>query len=113
MPFVKVSVGKPLSEVECLSVYDIVKDNISVIPGKTVDNSMVQVEGNALTFMKAEKMPCVFIDVRLYGTAPQEAKAEFVEKTCAGISELLGIGVGNIYMNIQEFSNFGAGGAWK
>ena len=113
MPYIKASIGKELSQQEIAGVYDILKDNITLIPGKTIYNAMMEVCPGCHFFMGGEKGDFAFIDIRLFGKAPAEAKDAYANAVCKGLEELLGIEVQKVYINFLEMTGWGAGGHFR
>lgn len=113
MPFVRISVGRKLSDNERTAVYDVVSQHITIIPGKTVAATMVQLEDGRHMYKDASQRVCVFIEVRLYGSTTTEAKEKLVEKLTTDLSVMLDVPLGDIYLNIMEMENWGANGAWR
>lgn len=113
MPFVRISVGRKLSDNERTAVYDVVSQHITIIPGKTVAATMVQLEDGRRMYKDAAQCVCVFVDVRLYGAAPEEAKQKLCRKLMTDLSVMLDVPLTNIYMNITEHEHWGANGDWK
>jgi len=113
MPFIKVSTGKEMTKEEIAVVYDILKDNIGLIPGKTIDNAMMQVEAGCNSFMHGEKGDYTFIDIYLMGKSPAEAKDAYLVAVCKGLEEKFGIAPDHIYANYTEKTGWGAGGHFR
>ncbi len=113
MPFVKISVGRKLSDNEYTAVNDVVSQNITIIPGKTVAATMVQIEDGRRMYKDASRRVCIFIEVRLYGSTTHEAKSALTEKLTGDLSVMLDVPLSDIYLNIVEMENWGANGAWK
>lgn len=113
MPFVRISVGRKLSDNERTAVYDVVSQHITIIPGKTVAATMVQLEDGRRMYKDASQRVCVFIEVRLFGKTTDEAKAKLCQKLTTDLSVMLDVPLGDIYLNIMEFENWGSNGTWR
>ncbi|MDR1116817.1 MAG: hypothetical protein LBL09_01040 [Oscillospiraceae bacterium] len=109
MPYVNVTVGKSLTEMEKAEICKIVSNNISVIRGKTAAATMVSVTGEADMFMNNERKVCVFCELRLFGKAEKEEKAELTQILGNELARILDAEKGNIYINFAEFGEWGTG----
>lgn len=113
MPFVRLSIGRKLSQNEKTAVYDVVTQHITTIPGKSVDNTMVQIAEDREMFMDTARRVCIFGEIRLFGKAEDTVKARLVELLSADLAEMLEVEPRYIYLNIMEFEHWGSGGKWK
>lgn len=86
---------------------------MDILPGKTRDNTMIQIEDGATLTMGDSKDPCAFVDLRLFKPSPDEAKARFVRAAGEILKEQLGIELRRIYMNVIELPSWGANGEYS
>lgn len=110
MPYIKATIGKKLSEEQIGEVYDVLKEPIELIPGKTMYNAMMEVCPDRLFFMGGERGEFAYIDVRLFGPAPAEAKEAYTAAVCRGLEEKLGIPPKNVYVTYLELPGWGVEG---
>ena len=112
MPFINVHIGKALTEEKKTEVMEAIARSMPIIPGKTVDNTMIEISGGREMFMGGEKRELVFVDMRVFGPAPQEAKEKFVEALTKIFEDLLGIAGDRQYYNIIELPGWGSRGGF-
>ena len=113
MPFINVHIGKPVTEAKKTEVMNAIASHMPIIPGKTVDNTMIEISGGRDMFMGGEKRELIFVDMRVYGPAPNAAKDEFVKALVKEFEERLEIPAGSQYYNIIELPGWGSGGGFK
>lgn len=113
MPYINVHVGKPLPEEKKSVLYEAIAEKMPVIPGKTVDNTMIEISAGRDLYMGGEKRELIFVDMRVLGPAPVPAKNEFVAALSKIFNDLLGIPKDRQYYNIIELPGWGAGGGFK
>ena len=113
MPFINVHIGKPVAEAKKEELMKAIASHMPIIPGKTVDNTMIEISGGRDMFMGGEKRPLIFVDMRVYGPAPNSAKDEFVKTLVKEFEDRLEIPAGNQYYNIIELPGWGSGGGFK
>jgi phenylpyruvate tautomerase PptA (4-oxalocrotonate tautomerase family) len=112
MPYVRINVGKKLSEDEKNTLQMSVSEHISLLPKKNRDNCMIDIFGDCSMYMRGVRAPIAFMEVRLYKASPMEAKKEFVEKMYEVFKQQFDIPSSDLYINILEFENFGVRGAY-
>lgn len=110
MPFINVHIGKPMSEEKKVEVMKMIADNMPIIPGKTVDNTMIELSADLDMYMGGEKRELIFVDMRVMKPAPMERKDQFVAALSEGFDKLLGIPANKQYYTIAEFNEWGHGG---
>ena len=113
MPFINVHIGKPVSEDKKTEIMNAIASHMPLIPGKTIDNTMIEISGGRDMFMGGEKRSLIFVDMRVFGPAPESAKNEFVQVLTKEFEEKLDIPASNQYYNIIELPGWGAGGGFK
>lgn len=82
---------------------------ISVIPGKSVNNCMIEIVSGCDIFMGGGPLKGAFVDLRLYRASPDEAKKEFLTGLCKILKSRFGIEKQNIYCNMLELPQWGSG----
>ncbi len=110
MPFIRLQLGKKLTEEQVTAAYGVLAEHISLIPTKTIDNAMMQIDAGQDLFMHGEKGEYAFLEVRLLGPSPAESKEAFVAAVSKGLQEKLGIDPKKTYVNILELDAWGSGG---
>ena len=108
MPYVSVSSSQHIAEDKAERLQKEIGRIISIIPGKTIDNCMIQITGDVKTYMGGSASNSTFCEIRMFGKAPGEAKKEFngeLHKVLA--AELEGLGM--LYVNYQEYFEWGIG----
>lgn len=113
MPFMNVHIGKPITEEKKKEVMLAIASHMPIIPGKTIDNTMIEISGGRDMYMGGEKRELVFVDMRVMGPAPIEAKDEFTKAIAGEFEKLLGIPGKNLYVNIMEQPGWGSGGGFR
>ena len=105
MPFVSINAGMPVSEAKMDKIQQEIGRIIALIPGKTIDNCMTQIQGTANMFMSGGPKKTVYCEVRVFGPAPRESKAAvMVELNELFKSEL---GCEKLYVNFVESTEWG------
>lgn len=108
MPFVEVKTTVALDKAQTNKLRDEIRTAITLIPQKTADNMMLQIESGCDMWMGDLEKPCAFVDIRLYGPSPLENKKVFVEAVLAAL-EPYGIEASRVYMNIWQRESWVAG----
>ena len=111
MPYINVHIGKTLSKEEEQKICELVHKNVSLIPGKSPQNTMVDVQSGCSMKM-GEETACTFINVHLLGAAPAEAKNAFTQAVTAELEKEFGLSKNSMYINITEMSAWGMGGGF-
>jgi len=83
---------------------------IAVIPGKSIDNCMIDITSDCGLFMRGGPIVGAFVDLRLFRPSPDEAKSEFLAGLCKILNEQLGIEKENVYCNLLELPQWGSAG---
>ncbi len=110
MPFINVHIGKPLTQEKKTEVMNAIAQNMPILPGKTQDNTMIEISADRDMFMGGEKRELIFVDMRVYKQSPMEAKELFVEKMSAEFERVLGVPAASQYFNIIEMPEWGSRG---
>jgi len=110
MPFVSVKAAAPVSAEKMDSLQKEIGRIIALIPGKTIDNCMTEIAGDARMFMSGKPAKAVFCEVRMYGEAPKEAKAQVVQELQALFTGELA--AEKVYINFSESHEWGSNGRY-
>ena len=108
MPFIEVKTTVALDKTQTNKLRDDIRAAITLIPQKTADNMMLQIESGCDMWMGDLEKPCAFVDIRLYGPSPLENKKAFVEAVLEMLKEY-GIENDRVYMNIWQRETWVAG----
>ncbi|GHU74040.1 hypothetical protein AGMMS49992_14410 [Clostridia bacterium] len=112
MPFISITTNQTLTIPAKSKLKSEAGRLISIIPTKSEAHLMVSIaDAQYMTFGGTEK-PCAFIAVHLYTAAPQDSKRKFVEVFVPAASTLMGVPVGDIFVNIMEHDHWGSGGTF-
>ena len=84
---------------------------ISLIPGKSETYLMVGFDDNYSLFFAGKELDLgAFIEVKIFGTAPETALSAVTGAICNLYHKELGIPPQNIYVKYEEVSNWGWNG---
>jgi phenylpyruvate tautomerase PptA (4-oxalocrotonate tautomerase family) len=112
MPYISITVGQKLSALQRQMMKTEFGRLISILPGKTEPDLIVNIHDGGAVYMGGAEVPCVFIDLRVYGKADEEAKKRFAEEIFAYITHVLGIPPEHQYLTISEHDHWGYDGQW-
>ena len=101
MPYVHVSTTKKLDKAQKEALWLKITEIMPILPGKTYANTMIHIDDGCF-IRKGDADECCFIDVRVYKSSPEEAKAAFCKAMFEVLEGFLGIPSENHYMNITE-----------
>jgi len=111
MPYVNITTAKKLDEASKAELYSKIGALMPVLPGKSIDNTLVCINDGASLFMKGKPNNGVFVSVQCYKNSPEESKKEFSEKFYEVLKDFLKIDDEScVYMNFIEFENWSANG---
>lgn len=113
MPYIAVNVSTPLDAAKKEEIKSELGKLIELLPGKSESVLMVELDDAKSMYFRGASKSCIFIEIRLYKESPMEAKKEFTSKVFEMLERLTGIGKDDIFLNILEFDNWGAGGFFK
>lgn len=113
MPYLHIKVGKPITAQQRKAIGDGCAHLISLLPEKNADNCMIQIEDQCDFYMKGQKNPCVFVELRLYGPSPDDKKSAFTSALCELLCTQIGTQPQLMYMNILELPHWVVGGNLK
>ena len=110
MPFINVHVGKQLTAEQKRKLADLVGEKVTLLPTKNINNTMIEISGGRDMYNGGEPREMIFVDMRLMGPSPLEAKDAFVAALSEGFFEILGIPADRQYYNLIELTSWGACG---
>jgi len=108
MPYVSVRSSQHLPDDKINRIQKEIGRIISIIPGKSIDNCMIQIFGDCKTFMGGKPANATFCEIRMLGKAPADKKKEFTEELNKALIAELG-DVDMQFLNIQEYFEWGVG----
>jgi len=86
---------------------------IAIIPEKSEEVLMVQIEDGCKMYFMGKDIPCMMINVEMYTEAGFEYKKEFTAELFKAVEQMTNVPSDNIYMNFSEFSSWGDHGRLK
>ena len=112
MPFINTKVSIPLTEAQKDSLKTKLGKAIELIPGKSEKWLMVGFEDEyCLYFQGNDYEPSAFIEVKIFGNAPDSAYERLTMKLCEIYETELHIPQDRIYIKYEEVTNWGWNGA--
>ncbi|MDR2095936.1 MAG: hypothetical protein LBP76_10535 [Treponema sp.] len=112
MPYISVTIGQKLSALQRQMLKTELGRLISIFPGKTEPDLIVCIHDGGAVYMGGAEVPCVYIDVRIYGKTENEAKKNFTKKIFAFIAHEYGIPPEHQYLSISQYAHWGYDGDW-
>ena len=112
MPYIHLTTNLNLSETDKKDIKDYIIKAIEAIPGKSIINTMVQID-EAYMFFKKENKKCIFIEARVYKAQQLEHKQDFVDRMCSYLKEKFDVDKEYIYFNILELDSWVTNGLIK
>jgi phenylpyruvate tautomerase PptA (4-oxalocrotonate tautomerase family) len=113
MPYIAVNTSLELSAAQKEKIKAEFGRLIEIIPTKTEAGLLIDFSGSRTIYKAGKEVSGAFIDLRLFHKSNFDAKKRFTEETFDLFSRELGIAKENIYFNILELEDWGAGGTLK
>lgn len=110
MPYININASTPMTQEQMRSLREAIAELMPLLPTKTRDNTMIQIQPDCFIQIGDPDQPCAFVDIRLFGSSPEKDKELFVHSLCKLLEEQLGIPQSRIYMNIAELYRWVANG---
>ena len=110
MPFVKVVTSVPLCAEKRAALREAVWSSIVLIPNKTPEVTMVEIQDNADLRKGPGEADALFTEVRLFTTPPSASKKAYAEAFFAKAEEVTGVKPDKMYLNFIEFNEWGSNG---
>jgi hypothetical protein len=110
MPYISISIGQKLDVSQKEALKSELGRLITIIPGKTEPDLLVNIQDGASLYMAGTGEPSVYIDLRVYTKTDLEAKKRFTRELCAFISRRFGIEASRQYLTIGEYAHWGYDG---
>ena len=113
MPYIAVTTSKVLSDDQKDDLKSAIGEKISLIPGKSEAQLMVDIDDSHTMYFAGEKRKLAYIDVRCYGSTEFENKKALTEALFDAVEQHTGLHEDSIYLTYSEFSNWGTRGSMK
>lgn len=114
MPYISIRTTKKLETTQKEVIKTTLGDLITIIPGKSENNLMVDFStSEGLFFQGKELSPGAYVEIKLYGEAEFEAKEKFTKSVFNLLDQQLEIPVSSVYITIMEYNTWGISGELK
>lgn len=113
MPYLHLKTSEKLNGAQVDTLRAEIAAIMDILPGKTRNNTMIQIEGGANLFMGDGNLPCAFIDLRMFKASPTDAKERFVKALTEILKTQLYLEPGRIYMNLIELETWASNGQYN
>jgi hypothetical protein len=110
MPYISISIGQKLDAPQKEALKSELGRLITIIPGKTEPDLLVNIQDGGSLYMAGTGEPSVYIDLRVYTKTDPEAKKRFTRELCAFITRRFGIEAARQYLTISEYDHWGYDG---
>ena len=108
MPFVNVKTTVKMDQDQTQKLRDAIRSSISLIPQKNENNMMLQIESGCDMWFGDLNKPCAYVEIKLYGPSPREAKQAFVDAVMEALAPL-GLSPDRVYMHIDQHDSWVVG----
>ncbi len=111
MPFINVKTNTEVSKEQEVRVKQSLGKAIELIPGKSEEWLMVAIEGGLTLYFKGDTdQPTAFVEVKIFGSASEEAYQRETERITQVIKEELQVAPERIFIAYQELEHWGWNG---
>ena len=110
MPYIATTTNVSISSRKKEAIKERMGQAIELIPGKTESWLMLSFRDNVHMYFKGDDEPCAIMQVKLFGTADEEAYAKLTEALTDIIREELDIDPDRIYVAYEEINTWGWNG---
>lgn len=111
MPFISVNVAEKLLQEQKDAIKISLGKNISLLPGKTEKQLMVDVsDGHALYFGGRPLSKGAYVDVRTFGDSDFDSKRLFTQSIYELLRNICGIQKDELYVTFSAFAEWGTHG---
>ena len=107
MPYIELKTDKKISKALEAELIRDFGEAIETFPGKTEKYLMVNIEDECAMAFAGISGDCCMVTVDLLGSATDEVYEMMTKRTCALVSEVLGIAEDRIYVKYTEFKTWG------
>lgn len=113
MPYVQMNTSADLSREQKTALEKKIAEQITLIPNKIPENTMVEINDGLDMYFLCTDEPCMKISVELFNPAPFEAREAYAVTIMKYASEVTRIPESRIYMNYVTFDHWGRDGILK
>ena len=110
MPYIATTSNVSISGRKKEAIKERMGKAIELIPGKTESWLMLSFRDNVSMYFKGDDEPCAICQVKLFGTADEEAYANLTEALTDIIREELDIDPDRVYVAYEEINTWGWNG---
>jgi len=111
MPHVAVSMAEKLTKEQTTDLKKTLGQLIAILPTKSESVLMVDIADDRSLFFAGEELAHgAFVDVRLYGESPFDAKQQFTKELTAYLEETFSVPPQYVYVNFVELNQWGVRG---
>ena len=110
MPYIATTTNVSVSSRKKESIKERMGQAIELIPGKSESWLMLSFRDNVNMYFKGDDEACAILQVKLFGTADEEAYAKLTESLTDIIREELDIDPDRIYVAYEEINTWGWNG---
>ena len=110
MPYIQVTIAQKLDNSVKDRLQKELSDSISVIPGKTIANTIIAINDGVSMYNNHTPRDGAFFDVRLYKSSPEEAKKDYANKIFAIAQDVLNMPSTCVQINFTEMEIWASGG---
>lgn len=110
MPYIATTTNISISGRKKETIKERMGQAIELIPGKNENWLMLSFRDNVHMYFKGDDEPCAIMQVKLFGTADEDAYANLTEALTDIIREELDIDPSRIYVAYEEINTWGWNG---
>ena len=110
MPFIETTTSVAISGKREQAIKERMGKAVELIPGKSEGWLMLSFRDNVSMYFKGEDDPCAICQVKLFGSASEEAYAALTEALTEIINDELDIDPDRIYVTYEEIGVWGWNG---
>ena len=108
MPYVSITTAKKVDAPKKEKLNQEICAIMTTLPGKNKDNTLLTIIDEAVMYKSGTPNGGAFVEVRLFGESPADAKAEFAKKLKSILTDVLSLaGDDCLYMNYIENETWG------
>lgn len=110
MPHIRVVTSASLTDGQKDEIADIISKTITVIPEKTPAATMIEILDNTVMYQDNQRQTCVFIELKIFGSATSKEKEQVIETFCREIGRIAGAEIKHVYASMLEYDGWGLRG---
>lgn len=112
MPYINSRVSTAMTAAQRVSVKEKLGRAISIIPGKSEEWLMLELaDGCDLYFQGKKAQPSAFVEVKVFGTIPENCLDELTGAICEIYEQDLQIQKDHVYVKYEEIDKWGWNGS--